>query len=507
MANTLAGIDQGMVDDESRNAAPNAPSALPVLKWGAANGGAAPSSTAPSVATATPDINPLPSGTMLGARLRRGLSDIGNSITNSDNDLAATIAKQENTMSSPVRQLGGYLRDAWNGAVGNPLSPDAGQPLAPQAVPQLNRGAANINWYDGSANSPAPGVPTLTKPSLAGVTGAVQTSATPTARVAPAASPGSLVDAGVTLPGGRRLNYGAMVNGVPTFSDGSSGIPGRAGSVPRTMTDADIQNLGARLSTYDHNAGPLASDVLGYTPSTDQRVATLTRNMQDAGTGFTPSASDYARANAADIASGDWRSAAGTVAHNLAVDAQSGSSANRKAALQRLSQYTGAMNQADTLDQDAAAKSAQLGQQGQQALQQENLRGQYGLQEAMMPGKLAQLYRERHPLTLADGTIATMDPITGDVRPATLANGQAAKAFQPKDDAATKRTDQVTDDLNKAALEYGKNFMPTKDKPAPTTADYTAWRTQAAKTMGLPTATNPKTGQSIVSINGQWVAL
>ncbi|HUB90251.1 MAG TPA: hypothetical protein VMA74_11065 [Dyella sp.] len=371
----------------------------------------------------------------------------------------------------------------------NTLNPAQVAAAAPQAKAYLSR-LASAPVDPTSVTNPA-AVVRAPQASLANVQGAAQTTLGPRP---------SLVDQGVTLPGGRRLNYGAMVNGVPTFSDGGSGVP-------RTMTNNDIQNLGSRLSTYDHNSGPLTSDVLGYTPSTDQRVATLVRNMQDAGTGFTPSASDYARANAADVASGDWRSAAGTVAHNLGVDAQSGSGANRRAALQRLGQYTSAMNQADTLDQDAAAKSAQLSQQGQQALQQENLRGQYGLQEAMMPGKLAQLYRERHPLTLSDGSIATMDPITGQITMSTLPNGQPAKAFQPKDDAATKRADQVTDDLNKAALEFGKNFMPTKDKPAPTASDYTAWRTQAAKTMGLPTATNPKTGQSLVNINGQWVAL
>ena len=475
----LAGIDQGILDDESRNNAPSVPSALPVLKWGAANGGA----SNPSAASKPPTPQPQSSE---AAALQR-----------------ASLSLPKATPDPGLGVAGGWGGDGFssldfgNGSPNaNTITPTQAAAAAPQAKAYLTR-LANTPVNPVTVTNPA-AVARGPQPSLANVTGAVQTTLGPRP---------SLVDQGVTLPGGRRLNYGAMVNGVPTFSDGSSGIPGRPGSVPRTMTDADIKNLGSQLSTYDHNAGPLASDVLGYTPSTDQRVATLVRNMQDAGTGFTPSASDYARASAADIASGDWRSAAGTIAHNLAVDAQSGSSENRRAALQRLSQYTGAMNQADTLDQDAAAKSAQLSQQGQQALQQENLRGQYGLQEAMMPGKLAQLYRERHPLTLADGTIATMDPITGDVRPATLSNGQPAKAFQPKDDAATKRTDQVTDDLNKAALEFGKNFMPTKDKPAPTAADYSAWRTQAAKTMGLPTATNPKTGQSIVNINGQWVAL
>jgi len=58
MANTLAGIDQGMVDDESKNTAPNVPSALPVLKWGAANGYAPASApTTPTKPAANPGDN------------------------------------------------------------------------------------------------------------------------------------------------------------------------------------------------------------------------------------------------------------------------------------------------------------------------------------------------------------------------------------------------------------------------------------------------------------------
>jgi hypothetical protein len=373
----------------------------------------------------------------------------------------------------------------------NPVQvPDVGVPARAPVLSRHGNAAVASTTPPVALAAPAAAVPPQTllgSPAPATAAPAAAQLAAPSARAG-----------GVTV-GGRALGYGAMVNGVPTFSDGSNGIP-------RTMTDDQIQQLGSRLSRADAGAlaQPLASDALGYTPSTEQmvnqRIATLRRNQPI--TGSRPSAADFAQSEREAIASGDWRSAAGTVAHNLMVDAQTVSRPQRQLALARLQALQGGVNQDEALAGQQATQAAQF----ENAQNLENLRGQYGLAEGAQRARLAQLTRQGHAVTLADGTLALMDPLTGQITPSRLGSGQAGRALVSKDDAASKRTDALIDQLNKGAQTFAKNWLPSKDQPAPTPEMYQQWRLQSARSMGLPLAHN-QAGQYVANINGQWVQI
>lgn len=304
--------------------------------------------------------------------------------------------------------------------------------------------------------------------------------------------------AGVTV-GGRALPFGAMVNGVPTFSDGSRGIP-------RTMSDTQIQSLGSTLNTASAPLAPLASDVLGYTPSTnqmvDQRVAQLQR--QQPITGSRPTAQDFADAERQDIASGDWRSAAGTVAHNLMVDGSTGSGTQRRAALTRLGALMGGVNQ----DESLAGQQATQANQFANATNLENLRGQYGLADAGLRAQqattLAQLRRRPQLITSADGTVNAYDPVTGKASPVSSTTGTPLRAAVTHADPQVQRTNALVDQLNKGTQEFAKNFLPSQQQPTPSAQQFQQWRLQSARAMGLPIVSN-KNGQFMANVNGQWI--
>ena len=170
------------------------------------------------------------------------------------------------------------------GGIGQ-LSPDAGQPLGSgeklmNNLRQNGSEFANANLANYlqqkraadayAAAHPAPGAapappapnPQPTLSLSGGVNGAnpfnapdpaynlatAGAGATPVRGAAVAAPAPAAIDSGVTLPGGRKLAYGAMVNGVPTFSDGSGGMGGKPGSIPVTMNKTDIASLGNRLN-------------------------------------------------------------------------------------------------------------------------------------------------------------------------------------------------------------------------------------------------------------------
>lgn len=309
--------------------------------------------------------------------------------------------------------------------------------LATRWNPRLIPGTGNIAYdtVDAAGNNQGTAVGNATgfvKPlgqAGASATPRAQTtrpSTDPSKLPAPAADPASAVvkpgSTGITF-NGQKLPYGAMVNGVPTFSDGSNGIA-------RTMTDDQIKNLGSRLNIATAPLEPLASDTLGYTPSNDQMVSQRMAQLQrfQPVTGSRPSATDFAQAERDAVASGDWRSAAGTVAHNLDIDAQYGGAAGKtKAMLGRQALFAG-INQGETAADQQAARTQQAGD----AMDLENLRGQWGMADTTQKARLAQLTRTGKPVTLADGTMGLQDPITGVVTPSTMADGTVARALVDK---------------------------------------------------------------------------
>jgi hypothetical protein len=162
-----------------------------------------------------------------------------------------------------------------------------------------------------------------------------------------------------------------------------------------------------------------------------QNLATLRRNQPS--TGSVPSAQDYATADLIDMANGDPRSAIGTAARNLRVDMDSARTPRQRAAAQgQLASLTGAIQQEGALGQQQQGQMALARQQGDMALQQENLRGQYGLQDAALRGQIAYLTRGRTIQQLGDGTLASVDNVTGEATPITMPNGQTATGSKPE---------------------------------------------------------------------------
>lgn len=116
---------------------------------------------------------------------------------------------------------------------------------------------------------------------------------------------------GVTLPGGRKLSYGQMVNGVPTFSN----VPGQ----PGTISPSRLRDLGDRLNTVPSTF--FTNPVDPYNGmSTEEAVAARMRANQGPKFGYTPEMAAQADMDA--ILSGDWRTAGGTAASNLAQEAR-----------------------------------------------------------------------------------------------------------------------------------------------------------------------------------------
>ncbi|MGO4700298.1 hypothetical protein [Dyella sp. 2RAB6] len=484
----------------------------------------------------SPATNDLAAGTLAGSALNRYGKDVANTAADTLNSVHSAGADVTNAITYPMRAAGGFIRDAGRAIVGMAPSPDAGNPVAGASTAPLVRQPFQpppIDFQNTRTDVP------VAHPNFAGVQSQIGSSAPtsgdvtdparslallgqvantmrpflqrPGAPATSATASATGIDTGTTV-GGRTLPYGAMVNGVPTFSDGSG-----TGGIPRTMSDATIKGLGDRLPTAPAQTSVLASDVLGRTPAAGEGYG-LVRAAPPI-TGSRPTAQQFADADRNAIALRDPRSAAGIAARGLAMETQYGRTPRARAeAAQSLAALDGGTQQGGLQSQQAEAALAQAGVQGDNALRQtqlqgqnalaaEDLRGRYGLQNTGLEIQRAQLTRAGHPVTLEDGTMGVMDPITATVTRSRQADGTPAKALVSKMDAEDKRSNQLVDQLNRNVQEQMKNFFPSDKKPALTPTDIQQMRKQAAMSMNLPTYTNKTTGEQIVNINGQWMPL
>lgn len=490
----------------------------PAPAGGSGSGGSAP------VMPGVPGAPPAAAGTRFGQMLQTGLKTGANDVVAAGNALANAGANSVNAATYLPRLAGGFQRDVGRALVGAAPSPNAGQPYGGITAPQLTmpypRGTAAGIAAPAVAAPAAPAAALTAPASRVAQRAAAVVPATNDPNYNPSAEnisannlaaamklgsgpPAQQIDSGVTL-GNRRLNYGAMVNGVPTFSDGT-------GNIPQTVGTDAMARLNRAPSIGRADAGalatPLASDTLGYTPSSAQQVATLVRNAPQAITGSRPSAQQFADADRLAMASGDWRSAAGTVSHNLGIDAQYGTTGlDRMDAAKRLAQLTDATDKSGADAQQAESQQAIEGTKGSDALATENLRGQFGLADAGLGLQRAQLMRQQQPVTLSDGTLATRDPITGVVTPSRMPDGSAAKTLVTKEPIDQKRTQQLMDQLGRNAAQMSKSQMPPANAPVNWQPDPSVSREAAARNMGLPVAKNAA-GKAMANINGQWVAL
>lgn len=515
------------------------PSAAQLANIGGGSGGGAPQLTAPPSGTASPDVNPQPLGTRLGQGLRAGVQGVVNSQVGNINAALRVGAGATNTMTSGLRAVGGLARDAGLAAGGFNPAQNAGQAIGGITAPQLQMPyrPAPVNFVAGAQPGPmspsavakAPATAMAVTPPIVAPNNPVAAPKpviwNPAASTIPAAdnisasklaaatqftpAPVSQIDAsvpGMGASGNTRLPYGAVVNGVPTFSDGS-------GRIPQTMSPAAMAQLaqGRSLSRADPGAlgHALASDGAGGTPTQDQMVAQNVAQGQltQPVTGFRPSAEMFADADRQAIAMKDPRSAAGIAARNLSVDAQYGSSPQlRRVAADQLTALQAGTDAGGAAAQKAEGDQALVYSQGQNELANTALAGRNSLANTGLEIQKAQLTRSGHPVTQADGTLGVMDPITAAVTTAKNADGSVAKTLMAKDDAASRRTNEIMDQLSKTAAELGKSQLPPPGAPAGWQPNPSDLRAQAARYAGLPVVKN-KTGQAMVNINDQWVEL
>lgn len=357
-------------------------------------------SGAPAAAAANDDPNAWQNGG-IGARIKhnagvigsglaaiRSFANGGNTMGMSDADYTKYLASQReadriaNTPFVPGPTASGAVPSATTptsnavnaGAGGAATSPAAATSSASTpagalpVAPVIQPAAASFNFDNGSPVSvdqlhawmAANGALPKTPPASSG------------------AAPG--IDTGVTLPDGRKLPFGAMVNGVPTFSDGSGGFGGHPASISRTMTDADIKGLGDQLNIVPASA--FTAPVPAFnSDNTDANVAAILRSRQGGKFGVTPEMN--AQADLASIVNADPRSTLGRAALNLQRRAAAATTVKqREQALAQLAAFTGAGTTAlgQTINGQTALQRQGLANTG--AVDAENARGQFGLQEA-----------------------------------------------------------------------------------------------------------------------------
>lgn len=431
--------------------------------------------------------------------------------------------------TAPARYVGGAADDFVRGMMGAPQRANAGQPFG---APQLSAPSATAPTTPATA-APVPAAPAVggapatagnapaTKPILWNpsttqmrAAGAIPDDprGVPADQlpVAPIIRPA--IETGVTLADGRKLPYGAMVNGVPTFSDGSGGGQGHVASIPRTMTDAEIKGMGDQLPTVPAGTAPapfLQAPSAFNSPDSEANIEAIMRSKQAGRFGVTPQMN--AQADLAAVTNQDARTTLGRAAMNAARRAGGASSVlQRKSALDDVAGLDSAARAnllATTQGQNALDTT---NAQGTNALQNTNLSGQYGLAEADVRGRNALLNRPPQRFQSADGSLWTMSP-DGKTAPVLGTDGTQLKGEMKRPDEMSEK-DYMTG-INKAMTDwmgkYNENqaLLPANARQPLTDQMIADQRAQFAAGQGLQTATNPKTHERMVNIGGRWVAL
>ena len=355
-------------------------------------------------------------------------------------------------------------------------------------------------------------------PVLATVTPATAANASDLALTRPGAvrAGGSTTAPQATSVNGRPLGYGAEVNGVRVFSDGSGG----ANAPARTMTDAQVAGLanGNRISVADSGVGgnisgeaaggltrpgSAAAGVLAGTPelgSADGLALVRPRagavDPAAAARANQATAEANAASDLASIATRDGRSVLGRAARTAAIDANSsfGTPTSRRLAYDAT--LTG-------LNAKVGGDLKSAGDLTRATLEDQGATRRAGINaDASIAGDLLRNRPTPTQVPLADGTLGLLGP-DGVIRPARDAAGKPVRGLQTKDDATTKRTAELEDAMSKTAstLLAGSTLG-----AAATPEQIGQARLQAAQLHGFPTATGPN-GQKIVQINGEWKPL
>lgn len=444
-------------------------------------------------------------GTVVGQLARQGVRAGTNLAIQGSNALAAGETRGINTLTYPYRVAGGFVRDFTRAAAGVPESQNAGQPIAALKAPSIGvidwnkvdtaqtPAATPANDIAGSTTAaPAAPRPVLLNPSLqngvlsSDMPGTFRagkaTTTTPAGSIPVAANIRPAIDTGVTLPDGRKLPYGAMVNGVPTFSDGSGG----PGAPPRTMTDAEIKGLGDRLNIVPATAFTRPAPTFN-SDNTDQNVANIIASRQGGKFGVTPEMT--ANANLAAVVNQDPRSTLGRAALNAARRASGATTVlQRKAALDDQAALRDAVTRSGLAGVDNAAAQGRTNTDAAATLQRQGMANAGALQQRALQN---------------EGELARTD-LAGQYGVAqTLASPKKAGEMTPKD---------YMTQLNTGVQAQIKNYndqqalLPPDQRQPLTDAAIAEMRSIQAKALGLRVGTDAN-GRRVVQINGQVVPL
>lgn len=406
------------------------------------------------------------------------------------------------------------------------LRPASGNFSAANPQPQVDAGGNVLPARPVPLPNVAPSPPASTAPTVS----LPQPRLNPT--TAAIAADGALrPPGGATSVNGRQLGYGAMVNGVRTFSDGSGG----PGAPAATMTKAQIDALGneSRLSRADAGAGggigseafrlalpvaggSAASNALAGTPELGSAAGyALTRPTPAQGGVFhMPPAASQAASDLASIVGRDTRSPLGLAMRNFDVEVKGRTHPGRAGAMQALAAPAmEGLRQAGAIEQE--------GQQQTGANARAQLDANAGIQREIIARR-----PQPQNITLADGSLGIQGP-DGVVRSAIDAQGNPVRpqVGKPAMDLPTygKMLSENTNRL--LGINPVSGLIDTPDgKGRSPTAEELYKATQTARTLtesafgggapekaperaavGTATATDPKTGKKIVYQNGKWV--
>jgi hypothetical protein len=223
-----------------------------------------------------------------------------------------------------------------------------------------------------------------------------------------------------------------MVNGVPTFSDGSGPTADGQPSIPRTMSQQSIDELGSRLNVVPATA--FTSPVPAFnSDSSEANIAARMRAAQGSKFGVTPEMN--ANADLAAVTNQDARTTLGRAALNASRRAAGATTTmQRKAALDSLAGLEDAVRRNAVGGVANAAANERTNTEAGATLQRQDMANQ---------GALAQ-QRAQNAGDLARTDLAGQYGLAGDLAQA-RARARAAGALTPKDlnDQAIKLLPQV----------------------------------------------------------------
>jgi hypothetical protein len=383
------------------------------------------------------------------------------------------------------------------------LRPESGPWSATNPQPMTDAAGNLLSGINAPLPTTVPVAASATKPALGPAALAARTAQTSPTNFGAVSSIGAST-AGTPAMSihGRPLGYGATINGVRTFSDGSGG----PGAPPATMTRQQIDALanGSRISVADAGIGGgigseafggRAGDVLVNTPELGSGIGAPVQRQASVNSAAARNADVLraAQSDALSIAARDPRSPFGIFARNADVEANSigGSASDRDKTLSTLYSAAGA----------GIEPAARLGE--------DEVRESGATDRALIDaqGGIAREYagRRSNPqqVSLADGSLGLLGP-DGVVRPAIGVDGQPVKQLQQRDDARAKRSAEISDALSKTAAGLLENIAGIGKAATP--EQISQARLQAARVHGLQVAEN-KNGDRLVNINGEWVPL